>query len=71
MIPLQEVMYHVVATMLYLAAGLCFIIHLNSENNRRYVTNYGPKTAAAVSRVSRHECQVIWMDLAIFKTTRL
>lgn len=44
---LFETLYHVVAVLLYLSAGLCFIIYLNSEQNRRYVTNYGPKTAAA------------------------
>ncbi|XP_018020172.1 uncharacterized protein LOC108676584 [Hyalella azteca] len=44
---LFETLYHIVASLLYLSAGLCFIIYLNSEQNRRYVTNYGPKTAAA------------------------
>ena len=45
-------MYHVVAMLLYLAAGLCLMVHLNSEKNRRYITNYEAKTAAAVSLTS-------------------
>jgi len=40
-------MYHVVACLLYLAAGLTLIVFLNKDDNRRYVYDYEPKVAAA------------------------
>ena len=42
-------MYHVVALLLCLAAGVWLMITINSD--KHYVTNYEAKTAAAVSSI--------------------
>lgn len=53
---MQEALYHVVALLLYFAASVCFMVYLNKDD-RHYVYNYGPKTAAAVSDDKRGQ---IW-----------